>query len=206
MFQWSSHQINLDGHTLTNTGSLTFTVQGSNLFGFDGVNHLGGTLDNQGTILQPSGSFYMYDSVAIKNEGTFNLTGDASINFGNLSPSITNTNTGIFEKTDGTGTSTIGVPVVNQGGVINAASGTLNLIGGTSSTNGNFNAQSPGTLGLGGAMAGTYFGAGTGAVTIVNAIQIQPAGATLDFAAGLFRWTGNDINLDGNTLTNTGLR
>ena len=37
-------------------------------------------------------------------------------------------------------------------------------------------------------------------------IQIQAAGATFDFAAGLFYWNGNSINLklDGNTLTNTG--
>ena len=213
--QWtgSSNSISILGkRTLTNTGSMIISVNNGYLIGNSGINgggtaNQGGTLDNQGTITQPSGYIYLNDSVAIKNEGTYDFTGTASINFGNSSndsPSITNTSTGLFEQTGAAVTSTVGVLFNNQGGTVTATAGTLSLAGGTSSTNGNFDAQGSGTVGLGGIASGTYLGSGTGTgvVDLTGTIQIQPAGATFDFAAGLFQWTGNSINLDGNTLTN----
>ena len=207
LFQWTGNDINLDGNTLTNTGAMTLLTNGSHAIrGFtpSGTGNQGGTFDNQGTILQASGYFYLYDSVAIQNDGTYNFTGNATIFYGNDSPSISNTSTGTFEKTGGTGTSAVNVLFNNQAGTVNATSGTLSLAGGTSSANGNFDAEAGATVGLGGIASGTYLGTGAGAVGLTGTIQILPANATFDFAAGLFQWTGNDINLDGNTLTNTG--
>ena len=110
LFQWKNNNINLDGNTLTNTGSITISVSGNNLngntgFSGGGTANQGGTLDNQGTILQPSGYLYLDDSVILQNEGTYDLTGDVDIYNGSFSPSIVN-NGGLFEKTGGTGTST----------------------------------------------------------------------------------------------------
>ena len=212
LFQWSNSGIDLDGDTLTNTGAISISVNGGNVYGTTGISsgtgNQGGTLDNQGTITQPSGYFYLDDSVTIKNEGTYDLTGNASIDYGNNSPSIVNTSTGLFEQTGGANTSSIGVFFNNNGGTVDAATGFLNLSGGTSSSNGNFNAQTPGTVGLGGSVSGAYFGSGTGAVGLTGTsnsdIIVAAAGATFDFAPGLFQWTQQSIDLDGNTLTNTG--
>ena len=122
----------------------------------NGAGNQRGTFDNQGTILQPAGYFYLYDSVTLQNDGLYDSTGDTSILYGNNSPSIVNTHTGTFEKTGGTGTTTISVLFNNQAGAVNATSGTLSLVGGTSSANGNFNAQAGGAVSLGGVASGTY--------------------------------------------------
>ena len=111
LFQWSGNSINLDGNTLTNTGAMTIAINNGSLFGNTSLNgggtpNQGGTLDNQGTITQSSGYFYLYDSVSIENERTYDFTGNANINYGNDSPNINNTSTGLFEQTGGTGTST----------------------------------------------------------------------------------------------------
>ena len=53
--------------------------------------------------------------------------------------------------------------------------------------------------------AGAYTGSGGGTVALSSGqINIAAGGATFEFPAGLFQWTGGTINTNGNTLTNTG--
>ena len=104
----------------------------------------------------------------------------ADIYFGNSSndsPSITNTSTGLFEQTGGAATSTVTVLFNNLGGTVNVTTGTLNLSGGSTGSSGNFNAQTPATLGLAGTISGSYLGSGTGTVDLSGVIQVQAGGA-----------------------------
>ena len=173
---------------------MIISVNTGYLIGNSGINggstgNLAGTLDNQGTITQPSGYIYLNDSVVIKNEGTYDFTGNASINYGNSSndlPSINNTNTGLFEQTGSTGTATVGVPFENQG-TASAVSATLFLAGGVVSTGGAYNAQGAATINFGDVLTGDFSGAGAGMVGLGGNIEIGAAGATFNFSAGLFQ-------------------
>ena len=221
MFQWTGGGINLDGHTLTNTGSMTLanannvSLFGNDFFQSKNDGNLGGTLNNSGTIVeQGTGSLGFYDSVALNNQagGTYNFASDGVVYDGQYSPTMANA--GTIEKSAGTGTSYIGVPFANNGGAINVGSGTLSLQGnGGISTGGTFTVANGSTLVLAGnntsgnQYTGTYTGTGGGAVTVSDDsgwIDIGSAGATFNFPAGMLQWTSGVINLDGNTLTNTG--
>ena len=221
MFRWTGGSINLDGHTLNNTGSITLanpnnvTIIGNGNFsgGPQNGNNLGGTFNNAGTFVeQAAGWLGLYDSVAFDNpaSGTYTLASDAGIYYGNFSVSLTNA--GLINKSAGSGTSVIGV-ALNNSGKLKVDSGTLSLEGnGGTSTGGAFNVATGATLILAGngtngnEYTGKYTGSGGGTVTIGNgSIVIGAAGATFNFPTGMFQWTAGGINLDGNTLTNAGL-
>ena len=208
MLQVTADAINLDGDTLTNTGFLTWTggtLVGNTGYSINGYSGQGGTLDNKGTITVPSGSPALYDSVQIENEGTLNFAGDSNLAYGSYNPFVTNAATGLVEKTGGAGTSVIGsgISFNSNGGVATASVGTLNLSTGTS-TGGAFNAAAGASLLFAGYLTGTYTGTGAGTLGFGGNVLIQSAGATFNFAAGLLQWSANDLNLDGDTLTNAG--
>ena len=219
---WQSGNIDLaggnvtQGATLINTGTMTITVNGPLLQSSNGNGaNLGGELDNQGTIDQPSGGYSVADSVTILNESIYDFTGDASLGIYNGNANITNTAAGTIEKTSGTGTSTVSLPLNNHGGKIEADTGTLSLANSGVSTGGTYNAATGASIDITGGQtptwSGTYTGSGGGTVLLdSNALVIGAGGATFDFAAGLFDWAAGNINLagsnvtTGNTLTNTG--
>ena len=172
--------INLDGSTLINTGLMTWSVDSTGqIYGNsgttgDGYSGQGGTLSNTGTIDNgAAGGPSLFDNVAITNAGTFDFTDNGTIADGSYTPSFTNT--GIVEKTGGTGTATFGIAFNNQGGTIASTAGTLNLPYGTS-TGGTYNAAAGATVALSGHLTGTYTGSGAGAVTLGGNIQIGSAG------------------------------
>ncbi len=71
---------------------------------------------NQATIIQAgAGSLTVYDSVQIDNAatGTYDITGNGGFVIGNDAPFIINS--GLFEKTGGTGTTTIAASVRQPG-------------------------------------------------------------------------------------------
>jgi uncharacterized repeat protein (TIGR01451 family) len=220
MFQWTGGGINLDGHTLTNTGSITLAnANNVSLFGdgnFPGGPQNGsnqaGTFNNQGALVeQAAGWLGLYDSVSFDNQasGTYNLASDAGIYYG--SGAIYLSNAGLIDKSAGSGTSDIEV-ALNNSAKLEVDSGTLSLQGnGGTSTGGTFTVANGSTLVLAGnntngdAFTGTYTGSGGGTVTIGSgSIDIGTGGATFNFPAGMFQWTDGGINLDGNTLTNVG--
>jgi RHS repeat-associated protein len=128
--------INLNGHTLHNTGVITM-VTGSpndvNLYANDfftgaGDSNEGGRLINSGTIVEKGTSrLLLWDSVGIENQATgrYELASDASIATANGSPSIVNEGTLI--KMAGTGTSTISVFPLDNKGTLEVDGGTLDL-------------------------------------------------------------------------------
>jgi hypothetical protein len=218
-------EINLAGNTLTNDGSLTLNPAAGALYQafiandlFEGGNHsnLGGTLANRGTIVQQGGGdLALEDSVRFDNQAgaTYDFASDGSIDTGTSGQAMRSA--GTVEKTGGTGTSTIEVACSNLNGTLAADSGTLELAcpypGGVS-TGGTFDAAQGAVLNLTGTdgglnvFTGSYTGSGQGAVLIKGAVDpfvVGPGGATFDFPAGLLQWDGV-INLQGNTLTNTG--
>ncbi|HEV3344414.1 MAG TPA: DUF4214 domain-containing protein [Pirellulales bacterium] len=217
LFQWYNANINLQGNNLTNTGSMTLglATQGSN----EGVisrdaslNALAATFDNQGTLTEVgSTALYLYDKTALNNpaQGDISFAGDGGILFGGQTPSLTSA--GTIEKSSGSGTSQIAVSFDYTGGPLKVDSGTLTLdtrggqIVGTS-----FTVATGATLDLdggtsGNVFTGTFTGSGGGTVLLeAGSIVVGPAGATFNFPAGMFQWTGGGINLDGNTLTNNG--
>ena len=194
---------------------MTVSVNGGSFFGNSGgpngggSNNQGGTFDNQGTVLQTTNGYYLYDSVTLENEATYDFTGNANVSNGNFSPSFVNTSTGLVEKTGGAGTSSIGLPFNNQGGTVDVQTGTLTLSGGAS-TGGTLNAAAPGILDLTGGntntFGGVYSGSGSGTVSLSHGtLAVAAAGATFDFAPGLFVWSGGTISGSaGGALDNTG--
>jgi uncharacterized membrane protein len=221
VFQWTGGSINLDGHTLTNTGTLTLANDlnhNDQLFSDDfvtGGNHtnLGGTLVNTGVIVeQGAGPFYLYDSVVLDNQaaGSYTLAGDSSILLASATPAFHNE--GTFRKRAGSGTSSITVPFTNTAPTLEVDSGTLSLPVGGSSSGTAFVLGQNSTLDLGNnagtqslILNGTFSASGGGTVLFSHGeLVVGAAGATFNFPAGVFQWTGGGIDLDGHTLTNAG--
>ena len=209
--QWSSSgAVDLAGNTLTNAGTIALTSS-SNSVVFANLNggNLGGTFSNTGTIVQQgTGSLQLNDGVQVSNAGTYQFSADSnilSVGLGNIG-SVVNTATGTIEKTAGTGTSSIAVPFANQGGTLDAESGTLNLTAGGTSTGGTYDANGTGIVDVTGgsnpAFTGTYTGSGTGRVQLASGtLTIGSSSATFNFPNGLFVWSGGTLAGPG-TLTN----
>ena len=93
-----------------------------------------------------------------------------------------------------------------------ATAGTLSLTGGGADTGGIYNASSGTTVNLnnGGTtptLTGTYTGSGAGTVGLPSGtIAIGAGGATFNFPAGLFQWTGGTVQpaTGGGALANAG--
>ena len=173
---------------------------------------LGGTLTVAGSSAFSGPAAINGGLVALQGDSIFNsgvqINGGVLSISGNISGAGTLTNAGTLDVAAGTGTVTIGIPFSDQGGVIDVTSGTLAFANdGGSSTGGSFLVQSGATVLLNhfGAMSGDYDGTGGGVVALTgNQIVIGPGGAAFDFAPQVFQWGGGNINLNGQTLTNTG--
>ncbi len=213
-FAISNGGINLQGNTLTNAGTLTLTnasstiviLYANNAYAGGGNVNMGGTVANTGTIVQQgAGSLEMFDSTVISNQGTYQFAADSNILLGNHSPTFVNTASGTVKKTASTGTSSIEVPFDNQGGTLDAESGTLDPTDGGSNTGGTYIANGSGIVDLTGGSSptftGTYTGSGTGVIRMASGtLAIGAAGAAFNFPSGLLTWTGGTFT---GTLTNT---
>ena len=213
--EWSDGGLALQGNTLTNTGTITIDATTDVPISNTVPNGQGGTLLNEGTIVQTNaGAPSLVSGVEIDNaaSGIYEFETDSGIdrntNFGPSAGLVVNT--GLMEKTAGTGTSAIIVNFDNQGGTVAAETGTLSLAGGGTDTGGAFNASAGATVDLCDgsqttSLTGSYTGTGSGTVNIGNGtVAIGASGATFDFAPGLFHWSSGGLALQGNTLTNTG--
>ncbi len=208
MFQWTSGTIALNSQTLTNTGVMTL----ANTSGV--VLNGGGLLANQGTIdVTGSGGLGFANSANLDNQGgaTFDFQADAStFDAGN---SGTLTNEGTLTKTGSTGTSTLGGITFVNSGTIDVESGALQNAARGTSTGGDFVVAPGATLDLTGGQnvsyEGNYTGSGSssgqGVVEVANGALTVGGTTTFDFPNGMFQWIGGNINLNGQTLTNTGV-
>ena len=211
------------GTTLTTGGVLTLTGSDS---------WTGGTLAGGGSVaLATGGTLAVSGATAgtllttLASAGTLDLQSDAGLTgTGSLQ------NAGTLKKSAGSGTSTIAVAVTstgtvavqsgtlalgtnftNQGGTLDAESGTL-LVPSTNvawTGGGTFTAAAGATLqlapvgGNGISLAGTYTGSGAGQVQFSGGTLLTgTGGATFNFPAGLFQWTGGTITANPGTLTN----
>ncbi len=211
MFQWSGGNINLNGKTLTNTGTMALSNPGGTSVELVG----GGTLANQGTINVTGTGGLTIDSALDNQAGAvFNFQADATIrsDYGDTlsnEGTITMTAaTGTAALGDGTNSTDGGLNLVNNG-VINVASGTLTIAAADdTSTSGTFTVAQNALVNLTGGhwldCQGTFTGSGQGTVQVGTGRLYLAGATTFNFPAGLFQWNNGDIDLNGYALTNTG--
>ena len=191
--------------TLTNDGRLEISGAGTKDIGG------GATIRNQAvTTFDGTGVLRFLGSASTfvnASGATFDLLSDAD--FSVFNGGNTFTNDGLFRKTGGTGTSQVsqGSLDFDNGGTVEAQTGTLQFSGDGTHTDGVFTAA---------ASAEVFFNAGTH--TIVGSLSGTPdgivrldagvtfvddgAGATLAFGGSGLEWQSGSFN---GTLTNTGL-
>ncbi len=157
LFQWSTGGLNLDGRTLTNLGTITLDNpqkrrhlrqrRVSRAVWASATRADRSSTRERSAKPVPSRST-LDDSIQLDNteSGTYDFTGDGGFVIGDDSPFITNS--GLFEKTGGTNTSSLAVPFTNLGGTIDAGSGTLSLTDGGTLDGGTYNAGQGATLDL----------------------------------------------------------
>jgi hypothetical protein len=186
--QWASGTMTLGAGGWTNSGTLL--ISGANQETLDGQN-VSNTLTNTGTVTWTGGgNIDAGNSATINNNGVWDMQNNQSL-FSNFGPASTFNNNGILRKSAGLLTSSVSI-TFNNSGAIDVQTGTL-AVGGGVSTGGTYTVAANALLNLGGnrAVSGTHTGTGAGTVLYASGtLTVLAAGATLDFAPGLFQWTG----------------
>ena len=211
MFNWSGGAITpaSGGGPLSNTGTITLTGSGGKVLENSLVLNNSGTIIDNGT----ASNWQLNSSSELNNlsGGVIDMNSiDEMLDESGAIGSVTNQAGAIFEATDGS--NTVDVPFSNQGGTIDVTAGTLNFTGGGADTGGSYNSSAGATINLnnGGTaptLTGTYIGSGDGIVALPSGtLKIGEGGATFDFPAGLFQWSGGAITpaSGGGPLSNTG--
>ncbi len=210
LLHWTSGHIGTSG-ALTNIGFLQISGDTDRTVGAVVVNQ--GTVVHSGsgdTIDVASGGGSRFENQAT---GVYDFQGDD----GNVTFS-TFVNAGTIRKTGGTGVSrfiaTNGqsdgfISFENQGGTIDVQTGTLRLARGGSTGGGTFNVSTGAVLDVTGngsaSFEGTYSGTGGGRVELPGGnISAGGAGATFDFPAGMFHWSGGGIAGNSGGFRNDG--
>jgi hypothetical protein len=208
--EWDLGAINASPGTLTNNGTLTMDpIEGLSgahiIFGF------GSTVVNNGTIIQQgTAALAMRGSFTNAAGGVYDLQAEGNNVIGNDGQFL---NLGTLMKSAGTGVSSFQVSYTDNGGLIDVESGTLRPANATD--NGttfrvapgatlDWGASGQGNATITGTITGTGTDAGQGTVLLSTSghISVGSGGATLNFPAGLFQWTGGGISLGANNLTN----
>jgi hypothetical protein len=185
-FTWS-------GGTINNTVGVTLNGA-SSLSGANGTMYLYGLLINAGTLTwSGSSQNFNFYSGTLTNLASGKIIISADVSAYNAGGG-TIVNAGVLKKTGGTGTSTLGVALVNSGGgIVQAQSGTLDLAGGGSAS-GTFEVSANATLQFGG---GTYM-LSSGSVTGAGTVLISSAGTVN--VSGTYSVSGT-TTIGGGTLT-----
>ncbi len=124
-FRWTNGTLAGSGETVIGadaTGTISLPTSGSQYID-------GRTLTNRGTTRWTAASFSGKNNARIVNAGTFHANADGYYISLYSTGSAMFTNTGTLDKTAGTGSTQLNLPVTNTAS-INAASGTLNFSGG----------------------------------------------------------------------------
>lgn len=139
-----------------------------------------GTFTNQsGTVNWSGGTIFLVGgAAAINNNNVWNATSNDSITIANGGGIFTNT--GLFQKTAGTGVTQLNAVNFINAGTIQAQTGTIQFLGGGNTV---FNAGS------------AFTGAGTVSVATNATFNGSFNSANLDFSSGTF--TGNNASLNG---------
>jgi hypothetical protein len=166
------------------------------------------TVINQGTITcVGSSNIGVRGLSVVQNEGLFDMQSDAD--FGDESFSggyFVNTSTGVFRKSGGTDITNFNIWWIfnNEGGTIEAQSGTLKFDCNGTFTNGNYNAASGALISfssLAQTIKGTLSGSPSGDIRLAGStISVDSSGATLDFQGNGFQWSRGTFT-GGGTLS-----
>jgi RHS repeat-associated protein len=202
VLQWTRTQNggNLAG-TVTNTGALAIaltTIPNNSVT-------LYGTLTNAGTgsivVTGTNNIFAEASGATINNQAgaIFELESSASLN--NDGGTGAFNNAGILEMFGPGVTSTMNFGM-NDTGLIEGESGTLQLTGGTGGGGAAIAAASGATVVLSGTYSGSFAGSGLGSVQLSN-FSGGGSGVTLDFKGSVLQWTQGGPTLGG-TITNAG--
>jgi len=185
LFQWNGGQIYVSAGALTNLGSLTLAGTANKL--------LNGMLANFGQVEQTGTGIFYCGMFQNMSGGFFEFQSDAGIGAGNSF-----TNFGLFCKTGGSGTSSVGVPFLNSG-TVEVRSGTLSFAGsfppftqtaGITSLNGGSLAVASGnTLNFQG---GSLIGSGQITGNVSNSGVVSPG-----FSVGTIQINGNFTQAGG---------
>ena len=151
---------------------------------------------NEGVLTFPWGTLLMSNGARLENKGTFKDNSEASCDGQQIKPSGEGSapsvlNTGVFEKTSGSGTSTVAVQFSDQGSV-DAQTGTLAFSGGgipEEVAYGAWTVKSGASIVLGG-----------GAFEIsedVDLSAVRDEGATIELVAG----TGSPVSLEAPAIS-----
>jgi hypothetical protein len=127
LFQWSGGYIDVTNGSFTNTGTINYS--GSNNVVLNGA----GSLINKKSIVQTSlGTLVLQNGATLNNAtgATYNLKSNGGISGGTV------LNTGILEKSAGTGTTTIATSTLSNTGTMAVTSGTLNISAAVSQVSG----------------------------------------------------------------------
>jgi hypothetical protein len=199
-----------DSGTMSGAGPLV--NQGALVLNGGAVSLSGSRIDNSGTIIQATTGNLSLSQSTLNNlaGGVYDFRTDTSIAVA-AAPSLV-TNSGTVRKSGGTAVSSVNTLFQNTGGRIDVQHGTFQIVGSAqaTSTGGTFTVAKNAVLDLTGAgatiLTGNYTGSGTGTVSVgTGTLQVGAAGATFNFAAGLFQLTGGNLTVSGTaTLTNTG--
>lgn len=191
------------------TNLQTLTLSGS------ATKFLGGVLNNQGIIVHGGSGNLAAGAgagvIANQSGGVYDVRADVIV----APRTFVNAEGALVRKSVGTGVAALAPGTLrNEGGTVEVQSGTLRLTeapGGPRGTNtgGAFQVATGAVLDLTGGTtvryAGNYSGSGEGTVQVADGLlAVQPAGATFNFPAGMFHWTGGVINGGTAGLNNTG--
>jgi hypothetical protein len=194
--------------TLINDGTLTLNGSGNVYLGG------GGTLQNNGAIIQTgTGNLGLASGGNVATTlvnaatATYDFRNDSSILYWSGAGGLVQS-AGLIEKTGGTGTSAVGVPLINSGtlNTLYAGTGTLGLDADSTNTNGTFEAATGARLDLTNDSSatftetGTFTATGAGLITLENgALAIGTAGATFNIPQTVaFQWSGGSISVPFN--------
>ncbi|MBI3923125.1 MAG: hypothetical protein HY318_17020, partial [Armatimonadetes bacterium] len=205
-FTWTGGLLSGSG-LVTNTKQLLVSGSADKVFSAR-------TIANNGTITwSGSGRLGLSYGATLQNGGTFDIQGDALMFDSTGNCSIPNT--GSIKKTGGAGTTTLGVPLTNNGGTLQADSGILELQVAGTLNGGTLGAASGATLlfSRNFVVSGTLVGAVSGSVKIATTsgqLKVSPSGATLNLTGNGFEWgesalIGAQDSSNPGTLTNQGV-
>jgi hypothetical protein len=192
---WTGGSIQGTGAGLTIAGTLAIT--GSNSV------ELFGTLNNTGTITQNASGIFYFGNGVLNNQASGVYDFQAGRMFVDYGTNAVN-NSGTFEKSSGTGTSTVGIAFNNTGGSISAQAATLSFSNGGTSTGGTYNVANGAEVNYAGGthtLSGTYSGSGTGLVLLSSGTV--SVGSTVTLNLGAFDIAGGTLTGSG-TLNNLG--
>ena len=180
-FSWTGGTMSGPTATLLEPGS-TGSIEASS--GCETISLTERKLINEGTLTFSSGTLLLSNGAQLENKSTFNDNSESSCysgqieNWGGAAPSILNS--GTFQKTTGTGISTVGVNFGNQGGV-EAKAGTLAFSDGgipEEVADGSWKVQSPAAIDLTG---GTFQ---IGENVDLSAVQVDGANVEREISPG----------------------